>query len=388
MSLYNDFPRQVGLGREWVYDRQQLQEYINVNNGAKSCYISVYKFDKIIDGEYKLIADSSSAKIDKVFLDFDNRYGFQCFEIVRDYILKHDILSKIHLSSRALVDAIPSSLYDCPIGFHFYLFLKWGIIKDAIDLRIMHESLNEMIRMKLFDLYGIVFDRSGNKHGLKEGHVHEIIDPRIMGDVMRVSRIANTYNPSRNRFCVPLRASDLFLSPQKMLALTNNAREGGDFWIGNKLWSPPSSLFTDERRSKYKGSGNGYQGNGTVKLSISDAGSIPPCISFLLNKNAEGINMYHDERVFLASFLFKAGLSFDEINDIFRSQPDYSNDITSKHLKSIQEKGYMPSSCAKLELSNICKKNDQKYRHPLCFRRIPLRNPLAWWQFMTAAEHI
>jgi hypothetical protein len=339
VSLYDDFPRQVGSPyRKWVYTADELMNYINENNGKKDCFISVYKFTRKID-ETK--ADTTSAIIDKTFSDFDNPRGYECFCILRDFIINNDLLSRIQFSGKH--DG------DMPIGFHFYIFTPEGIIKNGTMLRHVQEYIDDLIRKELKDYAG------------------EIIDPHVMGDVARFARIANTYNIRRGCFCVPLSLDDLFLPSKEILKLSFQQRPAGDYWIGNKLWTPPENRVENFSKA-------------SIDTFESNRKHFPACINTIIERCNAGINLYHNERVLLCSFLLKIGMTPDDMPSVFQHQPDFDASITLYQSTTISEGNYMPSSCERLITNQLCKKNEKRYYHPMCFKLNPIKNPLDFYK--------
>jgi len=387
ITLYNDFPRMVGKFRQWVDNSQELNDYINKYNGEKDCYISVYRFTKkASEKKFGMDAvDPGSAVIDKIFLDFDNKRGYECYSIMRDFLLLKDIIFRVHLSGKNSQYYGDKGNNLRSVGYHFYIFLEQGVVKDAIELRMIHNALNKMIEIKLKSDFNITIEKRSDRKNLTCEQIDEIIDPHIMGDVSRMARIANTFNIARNRFCVPLSKEDLFKNPCEMYKMTEKQRLEGDFWIGNKLWNISRNIFNDKTKRKYEI----YNGNGNfVKTSKNQLNKnkifFPPCINAILDKNEQGINLYHDDRVLLASFLLKIGLTVDDLVEVFSKQPDFNPDITSYQAKKIEDEGYMPSSCKNLFNDGSCKKNDKAYHHPLCFADKPIKNPLNFYKQLSS----
>lgn len=379
ISLYNDFPRDVGKFRKVIETAQELSDYINNNNGIKDCYISVYKFTKKIDGR----ADYESAVIDKIFLDFDNKHGYECFCIMRDFLLPKGYIFRVHLSARDSRYFNKNDIDPKACGFHFYIFLEEGSIQDKIELRMLHDAINKMIEKELKNKYNIIVSKTGkDDKELPDNQIREIIDPHIMGDIARISRIVNTFNIARNRFCVPLSKEDLFKDAKELFKLTASQRLEGDFWIGNKLMKINRSMFNDTIKAKFKQEYNGsLEFVKTSYQKMKEARQFfPPCINAILDRNEQGINLYHDERLLLASFLLKIGLTVNDIVDIFSKQPDFSASITEYQARQIELEEYMPASCVKLLKDKLCKKSEDKYRHPLCFRDKPVKNPLNFYK--------
>lgn len=383
ITLYNDFPRMVGKFRQWVENSQELNEYINKYNGEKDCYISVYRFTKkTSEKKFGMEAvDPGSAVIDKLFVDFDNKRGYECFCVLRDYLLEKDILFRAHLSGKNSQYNGDKSDELRAIGFHFYIFLETGSITDNTELRVVHSTLNKIIEKRLKKDFGITIEKRADRKDLPWEQIDEIIDPHIMGNVSQMARIANTFNARRGRFCVPLAKEDLFKDPHEMYKLTEKQNMDGNFWIGNKLWKIPREMFSEKVKNMYAA----YDGsNEFVKTSKDTLKKnrvyFPPCINAILDRNEQGINLYHDERVLLASFLIKIGLNVDDIVEVFSTQPDFNPDITSYQAKNIEDQGYMPSSCKTLFEAGSCKKDDPAYHHPFCFRDKPIKNPLNFYK--------
>ncbi|NMC05270.1 MAG: hypothetical protein GYA24_08670 [Candidatus Lokiarchaeota archaeon] len=117
-----------------------------------------------------------------------------------------------------------------------------------------------------------------------------------------------------------------------------------------------------------------------------DDSLFPPCISFIIDKNAKGINLTHSERLFLVYFLLTIGKTVDEVLDLFRNQPDYNEKITKyqvefaagKHGKQTQ---YKPHNCVTLESIGICKKDDSRFGSKSCTEpKTPFKNPLTFYR--------
>ncbi|MFX0098303.1 MAG: hypothetical protein ACFFCS_01905 [Candidatus Hodarchaeota archaeon] len=114
--------------------------------------------------------------------------------------------------------------------------------------------------------------------------------------------------------------------------------------------------------------------------------AFPPCINAILDKNANGINLTHSERLFLTSFLLTIGRSVDEVLGLFNTQPDFKEDIARyqvEHIAGMHGKGtvYTPHNCNTLDSYGICMKHDDKYSHPNCVEpKFPFKNPLIFYK--------
>ncbi|MHA1371324.1 MAG: hypothetical protein ACTSWN_00290 [Promethearchaeota archaeon] len=114
--------------------------------------------------------------------------------------------------------------------------------------------------------------------------------------------------------------------------------------------------------------------------------AFPPCLKAILDKNGQGINLTHSERLFLSYFLLNIGYDVEQVLDIFKSQPDYNEKIARYQVEYAaglhgKRTVYKPHNCNTLESLNICKKHDEKYTHPFCSHpKYPLRNPLTFYR--------
>lgn len=99
-------------------------------------------------------------------------------------------------------------------------------------------------------------------------------------------------------------------------------------------------------------------------------GSLPPCMRELLRKQTSGENLSHSARFALASFLVSIGLSVDEILDIFRSSPDFREDIARYQVEHIaglrgSRVKYSPYKCDNMRSLGLCRWECEKVVHPL-----------------------
>ena len=93
---------------------------------------------------------------------------------------------------------------------------------------------------------------------------------------------------------------------------------------------------------------------------------IPPCVKQCILALDNGINVPQNGRFLLASFFIHAGYSNNEIGDMFRGAPDYSERITKYHINHIREKEYSIPSCMWVKQRNLCP--GCKARHPSAFK--------------------
>ena len=106
--------------------------------------------------------------------------------------------------------------------------------------------------------------------------------------------------------------------------------------------------------------------------------ALPPCIKVIYEKALQGDNLSHQERFTLATFLLNLGKSVDEVLEIFKNMPDYSEKIARyqvEHLAGLRgsHKKYKPPSCETLVSWGLCPDGkDCVKKHPLSeyYRRL------------------
>lgn len=99
-------------------------------------------------------------------------------------------------------------------------------------------------------------------------------------------------------------------------------------------------------------------------------GLLPPCIRELIRKQSAGENLTHSARFALASFLLSIGLSVDEVLDIFRSSPDFREDIARYQVEHIaglrgSRVRYSPYKCDNMRSLGLCRWACERVSHPL-----------------------
>lgn len=81
----------------------------------------------------------------------------------------------------------------------------------------------------------------------------------------------------------------------------------------------------------------------------------PPCVAQLMVLCDRGEHLFHDERVFLASFLNAEGFDPEgAIEPLFARQPDHDAAETAKQVGFIVAKGYKPRGCRRLAEFRMC----------------------------------
>ncbi len=92
----------------------------------------------------------------------------------------------------------------------------------------------------------------------------------------------------------------------------------------------------------------------TIALIGAGEEDWPPCMRKAVSELAEGVNVNHFGRVFLASMARCIGLPSETTVDFFRPAPDFSESTTTYQVNHLYEREYTPSGCSKLKVNHNC----------------------------------
>ena len=109
--------------------------------------------------------------------------------------------------------------------------------------------------------------------------------------------------------------------------------------------------------------------------------AFPPCIQSILNQLKEGMNLPHQARFYLVTFLHKIGLKNDEILKIFSTVPDFREDMTKYQIAhitgKISGKEYSVPKCETLRAYGLCVRDIAKDK--LCMKEW-MSHPLLYYK--------
>lgn len=92
----------------------------------------------------------------------------------------------------------------------------------------------------------------------------------------------------------------------------------------------------------------------TIALIGAGEEDWPPCMKKAIGEIAQGVNVNHFGRVFLASMSRTLGLPQETTVDFFRSAPDFNEGTTKYQVGHLYDREYTPSGCAKLKINHNC----------------------------------
>ena len=91
-----------------------------------------------------------------------------------------------------------------------------------------------------------------------------------------------------------------------------------------------------------------------IALVGADENDWPPCMRKAVAELANGVNLNHFGRLFLASMSATLALPKEACVDFFRSAPDFSESTTSYQVDHVYQHEYTPSGCGKLKVNHNC----------------------------------
>ena len=91
-----------------------------------------------------------------------------------------------------------------------------------------------------------------------------------------------------------------------------------------------------------------------ISLVGADENDWPPCMRKAVAELANGVNLNHFGRLFLASMAATLALPKESCVSFFRGAPDFSESTTTYQVDHVYQHGYTPSGCGKLKVNHNC----------------------------------
>lgn len=178
VEMFSPFTREVANpNQRRVFNRDQFERFIDENNGLSDCYASILPYPYI--------------RPDVIYFDFDDERGIK---------YSVDDARKFYmwlLEEEFTVIPIMSGKK----GFHFYVKVNGGrnLLQQQAKM-LMHNAGYFMIESVFGHVREIIVRGADGKDRRKLRNKERIIavDPTVIGDVRRISRIPNTLRPPQN----------------------------------------------------------------------------------------------------------------------------------------------------------------------------------------------
>ena len=91
-----------------------------------------------------------------------------------------------------------------------------------------------------------------------------------------------------------------------------------------------------------------------INLVGAEESDCPPCMRKIIADLANGVNVNHFGRLFLASISAKLALPEESCIGFFRGAPDFSESTTTYQVNHVYNGEYTPASCGKLKVNHNC----------------------------------
>jgi len=295
--MFSIFPRDVAdPKRHTVKNRGELRRWIKERNGKTNCFISVYGLEQ--------------KHIDKIFIDIDDSYS--------EMLKLHKWLKK-----RKYKHAV----FFSGGGYHVYIFTKRQNLKyPKTALRNAQIDITE--------------DADVNA------------DRQVFGDIRRVARIPQTWNPKRRKFCIPLTLEDINRGETYINELAKGQHFVKDIFIGGKLFD--LSFYDKEPTFNAMPKWQIDDDLQTMTITKEMIESFAPCILALLKKKKQG----HRDRFIIFSYLKDRGLLMEEAIEVARKffKPDvfYHSVVVEKQPENIWNNDLQVPTCDSLKREGRC----------------------------------
>lgn len=190
--MYSTFPREVATPiRTLVTNRTDFLDFVNKFNGKTNLYSSIYSFQNIFSN--KPIYDSCI--VDRIMFDLDSSTCYADAMKLHNKFLEQNIRHTVIFSGR---------------GFQVFPFTK----------KVTGSKSKELItnaQLYYIQLLGIDADM------------------HVVGDLARISRIPNTFNMRRGRYCIMLNSKILNTSYEKIQEFAKTQYFNNHVVFGEKL---------------------------------------------------------------------------------------------------------------------------------------------------------
>jgi len=266
--MFNKFPREfANPKRRLVYSEEEFYELIRKFLPFTNIYTSVYSF-KIIDKE-KSKPNYDSAEVDKIFIDVDEPSEWEKIKYYHQLLKEQNILHTIVFSGK---------------GFHIYIFAK--LSNDNVQGWIKKEAIRNFVFKYFNDLK---YDRV------------------VIGDLARITRVPNTFNFKRKRWCVPLTSKQLSMSYDEVSEFAKSQNYEWEFFGKKRIVLDVKDVERGIRRFSE------VDENNLRKIILTE-----PVLPPFLRKIVERKKLYWNretgwkERFFLILWLKEIGFTFNE----------------------------------------------------------------------------
>ena len=299
------FPRELGLKRAVVRRHEDYNRYVSTMRNKTSCYTSLYSF-KSFNEESK--PDYRSAVIDRAWWDFDagERGGIE--QVKQDVA---QLISRLEGDIRLVATGR---------GFHVHQLFDKSVVGPEYRLPLEHYQRRKAKGLVTLD--GVGFPE-------------------------KMTRIPNTYNPKRGRWCVVIPTHEFVNDPMEYDIPTSPMRLSRTYHPFGEINSAIEKFDFIDWCTKYAPTSEDYDFVDRVDLdeSMLTAGSVPlmPCLARAVNEESPP----HHVRVALVQHMADTLRDFADPNALTKEQRVKIEDEIFDYLKSLNWKNWNPRASRK-----------------------------------------
>jgi len=323
--MFNSFPREVANPRrKVVFNNKEFMKFIQTYNGKTNCYTSVYSFDLVTqDKQRKVVPVYETARINKLFFDLDSENCYEDTKKLKEWCEENKYMYRIVFSGR---------------GYHFYLFTKEAEIEHKKDCLLQAQNyIVEKLKIE--------------------------VDKQTQGDLARITRIPNTYNLRRRRFCIPLTKEQFEKGHEFVKELAKKQNKVTHTIYGSKKFDiKPFDKPTNIEKILLKNLEFSHKFDGKIKDIVEE---FPDCIKNLIQK-IKLLKHSYKERFVLILYLRERGYLLSEVLSILKEVLPHNKFLHC--VKTERQPQYlfrrddllMPN-CKELIRMGLCKKKCKLY---------------------------
>ena len=298
--FFDNFPREFTKKRVIVNSKPELYSLLNTYNCVlKKIYISVYNVQR---------------DINIVAFDFDNKEAINNIKKLHFYLMSQNIKHLMTFSTR---------------GFWCYVFTK------SYD-----KLLNKKEAIKNSQLFLLKWS------GIEKRE----LDEHVIGNIEQMTRMPNSYDVERKRYCIPITEEDLKLGYQHIIKKSQTPQLKFTYYC-KELFD--ISLFDKQVIEETPIEILNYQSKMIIEKD-SFLKQLPLCVASILIKKDAGWK----ERFHVILYFKERGFSINETDDVlkqFFSKEKYRHCIKEeRQLQYIYARDFLMSSCDKLRDENLC----------------------------------
>lgn len=322
-QLYGRMPREFAHPQRMVVESvDRLVGCVDQYNGLDDCFVSAFAFGS----DERSYGD---VLINKAVFDFDGAWD--------DLVRTHEWLEERDVAHFAVFSGSDRSghlyvLTEPTTHQQSLEYFQRDVVIDGVGLRRCRDCGGALDRVEASAVAAWRCDQCGTRR--TESDTDLVVDSNLVGDPATMIRVPNTWHPSAERFCVPLRPSEIDSDPRDIYDIATAQRdlELGDIVCGSK--TPDIAQKRGRAEELYRSYDEqrrlaGFESDQKV-LDEFEA-DVPPadmldemgctCVRSMVTDEDGRITkpaLGHDKRRTLISYLVERGYNPEEISQFLR----------------------------------------------------------------------